>query len=183
MKPHRLAINQKFGVETAADKALSYRADPEPEEERIDASALMTCLGISLLAASVSSSLGSKLASLGFFSHVMDSDSVHRSGHSRCTHSVEKLPAAEEVSGVVLYIIVALIGAEVSLAAILDAPLYILSGFLILGLHGAAMIAAAKILKIDIALAAIASVANIGSAPLPRWLLPPLNNDLFRQQS
>ena len=64
-----------------------------------------------------------------------------------------------------LYIIVALIGAEVSLVAILDAPFYILSGFFILGLHGVAMIAAAKILKIDIALAAIASVANIGSAP------------------
>jgi uncharacterized membrane protein len=64
-----------------------------------------------------------------------------------------------------LYIIVALIGAEVSLAAILDAPFYILSGFFILGLHGFAMIAAAKVLKIDIALAAIASVANIGSAP------------------
>ena len=46
-----------------------------------------------------------------------------------------------------------------------DAPLYILSGFLILSIHGAAMIAAAKILKIDIALAAIASIANIGSAP------------------
>ena len=78
---------------------------------------------------------------------------------------LRKLPAAEEVSGVMLYIIVALIGAEVSLAAILDAPFYILSGFFILSLHGAAMIAAAKILKIDIALAAIASVANIGSAP------------------
>lgn len=165
MKPHRLAINQKFGVKTAADKAICS-VDPEPEGERIDASALMTCLGISLLAASISSSLGSKIASLGLPSAMLWTVILSTALGTLAAHTpLRKLPAAEEVSGVMLYIIVALIGAEVSLAAILDAPLYILSGFLILSIHGAAMIAAAKILKIDIALAAIASIANIGSAP------------------
>ena len=165
MKPHRLAINQKFGVETAADKAICS-VDPEPEGERIDASALMTCLGISLLAASISSSLGSKIASLGLPSAMLWKVILSTALGTLAAHTpLRKLPAAEEVSGVMLYIIVALIGAEVSLAAILDAPLYILSGFLILSIHGAAMIAAAKILKIDIALAAIASIANVGSAP------------------
>ena len=165
MKPHRLAINQKFGVKTAADKAICS-VDPEPERERIDTSALMTCLGISLLAASISSSLGAKIASLGLPSAMLWTVIMSTALGTLAAHTpLRKLPAAEEVSGVMLYIIVALIGAEVSLAAILDAPLYILSGFLILSIHGAAMIAAAKILKIDIALAAIASIANIGSAP------------------
>ena len=165
MKPHRLAINQKFGVETAADKAICS-VDPEPEGERIDASALMTCLGISLLAASISSSLGSKIASLGLPSAMLWTVILSTALGTLAAHTpLKKLPAAEEVSGVMLYIIVALIGAEVSLAAILDAPLYIMSGLLILSIHGAVMIAAAKILKIDIALAAIASIANIGSAP------------------
>ena len=165
IKPHRLAINQKFGVKTVAVKAI-YSADPEPEGERIDASALMTCLGISLLAASISSSLGSKIASLGLPSAMLWTVILSTALGTLAAHTpLRKLPAAEEVSGVMLYIIVALIGAEVSLAAILDAPLYILSGFLILSIHGAAMIAAAKMLKIDIALAAIASIANIGSAP------------------
>ena len=165
MKPHRLAINQKFGVKTTAYKAICS-ADPEPEGERIDASALMTCLGISLLAASISSSLGSKIASLGLPSAMLWAVILSTALGTLAAHTpLRKLPAAEEISGVMLYIIIALIGAEVSLAAILDAPLYILSGFLILSIHGAAMIAAAKILKIDIALAAIASIANIGSAP------------------
>ena len=165
MKPHRLAINQKFGVKTAADKAICS-VDPEPEGKRIDASALMACLGVSLLAASISSSLGSKIASLGLPSAMLWTVILSTALGTLAAHTpLRKLPAAEEVSGVMLYIIVALIGAEVSLAAILDAPLYILSGFLILSIHGAAMIAAAKILKIDIALAAIASIANIGSAP------------------
>ena len=165
MKPHRLAINQKFGVKKAADKAICS-VDPEPEDERIDASALMTCLGISLLAASISSSLGSKIASLGLPSAMLWTVILSTALGTLAAHTpLKKLPAAEGVSGVMLYIIVALIGAEVSLAAILDAPLYILSGFLILSVHGAGMIAAAKMLKIDIALAAIASIANIGSAP------------------
>lgn len=165
MKPHRLAINQRFGVKTAADKAICS-VDPEPEGKRIDASALMTCLGISLLAASISSSLGSKIASLGLPSAMLWTVILSTALGTLAAHTpLRKLPAAEEVSGVMLYIIVALIGAEVSLAAILDAPLYILSGFLILCIHGVAMIAAAKILKIDIALAALASIANVGSAP------------------
>ena len=165
IKPHRLAINQKFGVKTEAVKAI-YSADPEPKGERIDASALMTCLGFSLLAASISSSLGSKIASLGLPSAMLWTVILSTALGTFAAHTpLRKLPAAEEVSGVMLYIIVALIGAEVSLAAILDAPLYILSGFLILSIHGAGMIAAAKMLKIDIALAAIASIANIGSAP------------------
>jgi len=164
MKPHRQAINQKLGVETVDDKA-GYRV-PEPEGERIDASGLMSCLGISLLAASVSTSLGSNLASLGLSSAMLWTVILSTALGTLAAHTqLRKLPAAEEVSGVMLYIIVALIGAEVSLTAILDAPFYILSGFFILGLHGFAMIAAAKVLKIDIALSAIASVANIGSAP------------------
>ena len=165
IKPHRQAINQKLGVKTAAVKAI-YSADPEPESERIDTSALMNCLGISLLAASVSSSLGSKIASLSLLSPMLWTVILSTTLGTLAAHTpLRKLPAAEEVSGVMLYIIVALIGAEVSLAAILDAPLYVMSGLLILSIHGAVMIAAAKILKIDIALAAIASIANIGSAP------------------
>ena len=42
---------------------------------------------------------------------------------------------SDEVSGIMLYAIVALIGAEVSLGALREAPLYILSGFLILALQ------------------------------------------------
>ena len=165
MKPHRLAINQRFGVKTAADEAICS-ADPEQEGKPIDASALMSCLSISLLAASISSSLGSKIASLGLPSAMLWTVILSTALGTLAAHTpLRKLPAAEEVSGVMLYIIVALIGAEVSLAAILDAPLYVLSGFLILSIHGAAMIAAAKILKIDIALAALASIANVGSAP------------------
>ena len=76
-----------------------------------------------------------------------------------------RVPASNEVSGIMLYVIVALIGAEVSLGAIVQAPIYILSGFIILLIHGSILLVIARLLRINILLAGIASIANIGSAP------------------
>ncbi len=75
------------------------------------------------------------------------------------------LGGSEEVSTIMLYVIVALIGAEVSLGAILQAPMYILSGFIILSIHGALLLIAARFLRMNLLLTGIASIANIGSAP------------------
>jgi uncharacterized membrane protein len=72
---------------------------------------------------------------------------------------------SDEVSGVMLYVIVALIGAEVSLSAIVQAPMYILSGFMILTIHVTILLFIARMLRMNLHLTAIASIANIGSAP------------------
>ncbi|HBW82825.1 MAG TPA: hypothetical protein DEF79_02170 [Gammaproteobacteria bacterium] len=165
LRPHRQSINRKLGLKAPAVEFVCVE-EHESDGERIDVSALMTCLGISLLAASISTFLGSKISSLGGSSAMLWTVILSTFLGALAAHTpLKKIPASGEVSGVMLYIIVALIGSEVSLTAILDAPFYILSGFIILSIHGAAMITAAKILKIDIAVAAIASVANIGSAP------------------
>ena len=165
LKPHRQSINRKLGVKAPAGEFVCIE-EHESDGEKFDVSALMNCLGISLLAASISTSLGSKISSLGLSSAMLWTVILSTLLGALAAHTpLKKTPASGEVSGVMLYIIVALIGSEVSLTAILDAPFYILCGFIILSIHGAAMITAAKILKIDIALAAIASVANIGSAP------------------
>jgi uncharacterized membrane protein len=74
-------------------------------------------------------------------------------------------PGSDEVSNVMLYAIVALIGAEVSLGAIAQAPMYILSGFMILVIHAGLLLLAARLLRMNLHLAGIASIANIGSAP------------------
>ena len=165
LRPHRQSINRKLGVKAPAGEFVCIE-EHESDGEKFDVSALMNCLGISLLAASISTSLGSKISSLGLSSAMLWTVILSTLLGALAAHTpLKKTPASGEVSGVMLYIIVALIGSEVSLTAILDAPFYILCGFIILSVHGAAMITAAKILKIDIALAAIASVANIGSAP------------------
>jgi uncharacterized membrane protein len=64
-----------------------------------------------------------------------------------------------------LYVVVALIGAEVNLGELSEAPLYILAGFMILGIHAVLLITIARALRFDLTLVVIASIANIGSAP------------------
>ena len=76
-----------------------------------------------------------------------------------------KSAGSDEISGVMLYVIVALIGAEVSLNAIAQAPMYILSGFMILAIHATLLFFVARMLRMNLHLAGIASIANIGSAP------------------
>lgn len=80
-----------------------------------------------------------------------------------------KLKGTEEVSNVLLYVVVALIASRADLSAVGDAPIWLLAGFLILIIHVAIMIILAKVLKLDIFTCAVASLANIGgtaSAPV-----------------
>jgi uncharacterized membrane protein len=63
-----------------------------------------------------------------------------------------------------LYFIVALIGAEVNLSAVFQAPAYILAGFMILVIHGAAVLLIGRLLRVNLYICCIASIANIGSA-------------------
>lgn len=73
-----------------------------------------------------------------------------------------KIKGTEEVSNVMLYIVIALIASRADLASMGNAPMWLLSGFIILIIHVIIMIVLAKILKLDIFTCAVASLANIG---------------------
>lgn len=73
-----------------------------------------------------------------------------------------KLKGTEEISNVLLYIVVALIASRADLASMGNAPLWLLSGLFILVFHVAIMIILAKLLKMDIFTCCVASLANIG---------------------
>ena len=73
-----------------------------------------------------------------------------------------KLRGTEEVSNVMLYSVVALIASRADLSAMGNAPAWLFAGLIILVIHVAIMIVLAKLLKIDIFTAAVASLANIG---------------------
>ncbi len=73
-----------------------------------------------------------------------------------------KIKGTEEVSNVLLYIVIALIASRADLGSIGNAPLWLLTGILILVIHVTIMIILAKLLKIDIFTCAVASLANIG---------------------
>ncbi len=73
-----------------------------------------------------------------------------------------KLKGTEEISNVLLYIVIALIASRADLGSIGNAPAWLFSGFIILFIHVGIMLILAKLLKLDIFTCAVASLANIG---------------------
>lgn len=73
-----------------------------------------------------------------------------------------KIKGTEEISNVMLYIVVALIASRADLRAVGNAHIWLLSGFVILFIHVVIMIILAKVLKLDIFTCCVASLANIG---------------------
>jgi uncharacterized membrane protein len=80
-----------------------------------------------------------------------------------------KLAGSVELSSLMLYVIVALVGSRADLAELALAPLYIVTGLLILLVHGSLMVVIAKLFRLDLFTCGVASLANIGgvaSAPI-----------------
>ena len=134
--------------------------------EKIEMPALLLMLGLSLVVASISNHLGATLADFGILNSMIWAIIISSVlGMIAAPTWLGTTGGSDEVSGMMLYVIVALIGAEVSLSAIAEAPMYILSGFMILAIHAAIILFVARLLRMNLYLVGIASIANIGSAP------------------
>lgn len=82
---------------------------------------------------------------------------------------VGKMAGTTELSNVMLYSVVALLASRASFLELTDAPAWILTGFIVLAIHGIILVALAKIFKLDMFTCGVASLANIGgsaSAPI-----------------
>ena len=80
-----------------------------------------------------------------------------------------KVAGSSEVSNLLLYSVIALLASRASLLELGDAPAWIITGFIVLGIHAVLMIIICKLLKLDLFTAGVASLANIGgtaSAPV-----------------
>lgn len=80
-----------------------------------------------------------------------------------------KVAGSAEVSNLMLYSVIALLASRASLAELTAAPAWIITGFIVLAIHGVLMLIVSKLLKIDMFTAGVASLANIGgsaSAPV-----------------
>jgi uncharacterized membrane protein len=82
---------------------------------------------------------------------------------------LSKVPGTKQLSNIFLYTMIGLIAASANFAELTEAPVYILAGACILGIHAVIMAILAKIFKFDLFTCCVASVANIGgvaSAPV-----------------
>lgn len=80
-----------------------------------------------------------------------------------------KVAGSGEVSNLLLYTVIGLLASRASLLELGDAPMWILTGFIILAIHAVLMLVLSKIFKLDMFTACVASLANIGgtaSAPV-----------------
>ena len=73
-----------------------------------------------------------------------------------------RLKGTEEVSNVMLYIVIAMLASRADLSAIGNAPAWLLCGLVILAIHIIIMIAIAKLCRMDLFTCCVASLANIG---------------------
>ena len=73
-----------------------------------------------------------------------------------------KIKGTEEVSNIMLYIVVAMIASRADISAMGNAPVWLAAGFLILLIHIAVMVILAKLIRLDIFTCAVASLANVG---------------------
>lgn len=82
-----------------------------------------------------------------------------------------------EVSNLLLYAVIGLLASRASLLELGEAPAWIATGFIVLGIHAVLMLIICKLLKLDLFTAGVASLANIGGtasspAPAPVLSLP-----------
>lgn len=73
-----------------------------------------------------------------------------------------KIKGTEEISNVLLYAVIALIASRADMGSIGNAPVWLLTGFMILGIHVLIMLVLAKVLRMDVFTCAVASLANVG---------------------
>lgn len=162
--------HEKFNKWTKADTSIIDGVGAALEEEAkantkpLVWQNIILLLGSGLLVSAVSMELGSMInAHLSFF----DSTTwtvliVSVLGIVFALTPFGKIKGTEEISNVMLYIVIALIASRADLGAVGNAPIWLLAGFVILLIHVAIMIALAKILKLDIFTCSVASLANIG---------------------
>ena len=80
-----------------------------------------------------------------------------------------KVAGSGEVSNLLLYAVIGLLASRASLLELGEAPAWIATGFIVLGIHAVLMLIICKLLKLDLFTADVASLANIGgtaSAPV-----------------
>jgi len=80
------------------------------------------------------------------------------------TTRISTLPNATALGTAMIYVFVAGMGARASIEGLGQAPAFLLGGLIWILIHGAFCVLGAKIFRVDVSSAAIASAANIGAA-------------------
>lgn len=166
----------KFAKWTKADTSIidqvgeELASAQENVRTNIEFADLILLVGTSIFIAAVATFVSGKLPQSDFLSaSTWTVILVTLAGILGAMTPLAKIPGSSQVSNTMLYIIVALIASRANFAELTQAPLYIISGFMILGVHAVVISLIAKVFKLDLFTCGVASLANIGgvaSAPI-----------------
>lgn len=160
----------KFNRWTKADTTAidsvgeALKAEAEADKRPLIWQNIAILLGSGLLVSALCSKLGDVIANVApFFDRATWTVlAVTVLGVILAMTPFGKLRGTEEISNVLLYIVIALIASRADLRAVGNAPAWLLTGIIILVVHVGIMILLAKLFHFDIFTCAVASLANIG---------------------
>ena len=161
----------KANTKTLDEVSKRLEDDAKANDGSITFVNIIFLLGLSLVVSELGQNIGTTLnGALPF----LDTSTwtvlfITLAGLAGALTPVGKMAGTTELSNVMLYSVVALLASRASFLELTDAPVWIIAGFMILGIHGILMVLCAKIFKLDMFTCGVASLANIGgsaSAPI-----------------
>ena len=170
--------NKICKADTSKLDAVADAANKEVAAEKKKASAAdwIFMIGLSLMVSAISQVVGSVM------NDALSSIGLDMFGGATCTTvfvtvlglicamtPLGKMPAVEELSSVYLYAVVSLLASVASLTDLIEAPMWIVYGFVILVIHVVLMFLLSKLFRWDLCMVSTASLANLGgsaSAPI-----------------
>ncbi len=142
----------------------------EKLRKNMDFSDLIILTGTSLFVSAISIFLGGKMPETDFLSVTTWTVIIATiAGIAGAVTPLAKLPGTSQLSNLMLFTIIGLIASRANFTELAQAPLYIISGFVILSIHAIVLLLIAKLFKLDLFTCGVASLANIGgtaSAPI-----------------
>ena len=172
-----IQLASKFNKWTKADTSKLDEVSSRLEEEAklnakpITFQSLILLLGSAFLVSAIATNVGNKLYALTNFSDKATWTVLFVTVVAliAAVTPLGKVAGSGEVSNLLLYAVIGLLASRASLLELGEAPAWIATGFIVLGIHAVLMLIICKLLKLDLFTAGVASLANIGgtaSAPV-----------------
>lgn len=172
MVPYAVVFNRWTKANTNALDKLSTQLQETAfdKEAPFSPGSASILLGLALIVSAGSQILGAMMPSMEFFSGTTWTIlAATVLGILAALTRLSSLGGSSGLANIMLYAIIALIASRADFAELLQAPLFIAAGFIVLAVHGGVMAITAKIFRLDLFSCGLASLANIGgvaSAPI-----------------
>ncbi len=166
--PLAARFNRWAGAVQADDVAT--QAHPVTTTGRLVPGDVLVWLGLGLVVGTLAAAVAERLppvASLTPTSWTLILATV--AGCIAAVTPLARLPGSDGVASALLAVVIVTMASKASVDGIGRAPAFVAAGFTVLAFHAAAMIAAARMLRLDLGLCSVASLANVGgvgSAPI-----------------